>query len=256
MMGWRGEAEANAGAGSPCRGTIPAGRVSHRPRPAHERRLKHRGVIGLRQLGLRARQRVRVLANIGAIRSFSNSLIKFLESSYPEDLALETRPLFRLLSSGELAEEAPGADPSITLFLYRVTVDDHLRNTHSRRSPGLISPLPLNLHYLLTVWSNSAEVEHVLLAWAMRHLHEHPILDVSSLTPDGGWAADEVIHIAPEELSNEDLQRLWESVTPSYRLSYSYVARVVQLEPSSLPSVRPVIATRSTLLPLGGGPIG
>jgi len=192
------------------------------------------------------------LANIGAIRSVSNSIIKFLESSYPQDLHNQYQPTFRLLSSGELAEEPTNIEPAISLFLYRVTINDHLRNSRPHRALDLTLPLPLNLHYLLTVWSSSAEAEHVLLAWAMRHLHEHPILDTSSLTPDGGWAADEVIHIAPEELTNEDLQRLWESLTPSYRLSYSYVARVVQLESLQPDGGRPVIATRSTLVPLGG----
>jgi hypothetical protein len=193
------------------------------------------------------------MANIGAILSVSNSIIKFLESSYARTGSDEHAATFRLLSSGNLAEESLDADGVVSLYLYRVTVNDHLRNTRPHRGPELSVPLPLNLHYLLSVWSMSAETEQFLLAWAMRHLHEHPILDRSSLTPDGGWAADEVIHIAPDELSNEDLLRLWDTITPSYRISYSYVARVVQLEPSQRVDAVPVVAKRTRFAEMGGG---
>lgn len=193
------------------------------------------------------------MANIGAILSVSNSIIKFLESSYARTGSDEHAATFRLLSSGNLAEESLDVDGVVSLYLYRVSVNDHLRNTRPQRGSGLAVPLPLNLHYLLSVWSVSAETEQFLLAWAMRHLHEHPILDRSSLTPDGGWAPDEVIHIAPDELSNEDLLRLWDTITPSYRISYSYVARVVQLEPSEQAPEVPVVATRSRFVEMAGG---
>jgi len=185
------------------------------------------------------------MANVVALRSVSNSLVQFLSSSFPEELDQAIGPVgFRLLSSADLSDPALSPGTAVSLFLYRVTVNNHLRNTrpHSARSEA--PPLPLNLHYLLSAWSDSAEAEQVLLAWAMRHLHEHPILDVSSLNPDGQWAPDEVIHVVPEELSNEDLLRLWETLAPTYRLSYSYVARVVLLESTQIRSGARVVATR------------
>jgi hypothetical protein len=197
------------------------------------------------------------MANIGAILSVSNSIIKFLESSYARTGSAEHGATFRLLSSGNLAEDGLDTDGVVSLYLYRVTVNDHLRNTRPHRAPELSQqPLPLDLHYLLSVWSGSAETEQFLLAWAMRHLHEHPILDRSSLTPDGGWAPDEVVHIVPDELSNEDLLRLWDTITPSYRISYSYVARVIQLEPSRSVEAVPVVAKRSRFAEVGGGSRG
>jgi hypothetical protein len=82
------------------------------------------------------------------------------------------------------------------------------------------------------------------MAWAMRQLHLHPLLDASSLSPEPAWDADEVIQIVPAELSTEDIMRIWDALEPSYRLSASYIARTVRLDPHELPEALPVVATR------------
>ncbi len=185
------------------------------------------------------------MANVVALRSVSNSLIQFLSSSFPADnLGLQSTVSFKLLSSADLSDPNLSLTTTVALYLYRVSVNNHLRNTRPHHAPEGTTPLPLNLHYLLSVWADGAETEQVLLAWAMRHLHEHPILDASTLNTDAAWANDEIVHVAPEELTNEDLLRLWETLAPTYRLSYSYVARVVLVESDvARPSAR-VVATR------------
>jgi hypothetical protein len=40
------------------------------------------------------------------------------------------------------------------------------------------------------------------------------------------------------------MMRIWDALDPSYRLSVSYVARLVRLDPDTLTSVQPVVATR------------
>ena len=66
-------------------------------------------------------------------------------------------------------------------------------------------PLAVDLRFLLTIWTDSAEAEHTIGARVMQELHRHPVLDVSSLSGDGGWRSFESVHIIPSELSNEDL---------------------------------------------------
>jgi hypothetical protein len=185
------------------------------------------------------------LANFQAIRSVGNSIVKYLDAKAAE-LRADMPVTFRLISGGELADDELDLDSTVTLYLYRVTVNDHLRNVRPSHAPQNRPPLGLNLHYLVTVWAKSADVEHALLGWTMRHMHQNPILDRSSLMADGGWASDETIHVAPEELSNEDLLRLWDALTPPYRLSYSYVARVVLIDSELRADGPPVIATRFT----------
>ena len=98
----------------------------------------------------------------------------------------------------------------------------------------------------MTAWAGNALDEQVTLTWAMRQIHEAPVLDASSLSPDGGWARDEVVQIIPAELSTEDLMRIWDALEPPYRLSVSYVARVVRLDADAADDTafRPVVAQR------------
>jgi hypothetical protein len=64
------------------------------------------------------------------------------------------------------------------------------------------------------------------------------------LSPEAGWGANEVIQVIPAELSNEDVMRIWDALDPPYRLSVSYIARLVRLDPDAPQSGRPVVATR------------
>ena len=67
------------------------------------------------------------------------------------------------------------------------------------------------------------------MAWAMRQIYLHPALNASTLSPDAAWDAHDVVQIAPVELSNEELVRIWDRLKPTYRLSAPYVARVVRI---------------------------
>ncbi|HGX91839.1 MAG TPA: DUF4255 domain-containing protein [Candidatus Tenderia sp.] len=182
------------------------------------------------------------MANVKSIHSVCNSIIQFLRNAYP---MTDEHPCdFRVLASGELTASADFGT-TLSLYLYRVTMNEHLRGTpqpgHSRDSEA---PLALDLHFLMTVWSESAAAEQTICAWAMQQLHRHPIMDVSSLSEEGGWRADDVVQIIPAELSNEDLMRIWDALAPEYRLSISYIARVVRIDPDDDETGRPVVATR------------
>ena len=95
------------------------------------------------------------------------------------------------------------------------------------------TPLGLDLHFLLSAWAGNARDEHTIVAWAIRQLHMFPILDASSLSPEAGWGTNEVIQIIPAELSTEDVMRIWDALDPPYRLSVSYIARLVRLDPDA-----------------------
>jgi hypothetical protein len=133
----------------------------------------------------------------------------------------------------------------LSFYLYRVIINEHLRN----RSPSHLPresrpPLSVDLHFLLSIWTDSAVAEHTICAWVMQQLHRHPILDRSSLSSDGGWGVDDVVHLLPSELSNEDLMRIWDTLAPNYRLSVSYIARVIRIDAEDTGVGLPVVATR------------
>jgi len=194
------------------------------------------------------------MANVKSIHSVCNSIIQFLHNVYeaypvpngdPGATMQDEYPCtFRVLSSGELE---PGADfgTSLSLYLYRVLINEHVRSQPLVRGSGDAAlPLSVDLHFLVSVWADSAAAEQTICAWAMHQLHQHPIMDISSLTEEGGWRNDDVVQIIPAELSNEDLMRVWDALAPDYRLSLSYIARVIRIDPQDSETGLPVVATR------------
>ena len=171
----------------------------------------------------------------------------FLRNTYPS--TLDGRPMpgcgFELISSGQLAGDIDEST-HLSLYLYRLTVNEHSRPPRRPNAPNdAPAPLGLDLHYLLTAWASNPLDEQLTIAWAMRQLHQFPVLDASSLSPEAGWDSDEVIQVIPAELSTEDVMRIWDALDPAYRLSVSYVARLVRLDPDDLGgSSLPVVARR------------
>lgn len=189
------------------------------------------------------------MANVRAIHSVGDSIVTFLRNTYPSTLYGNNAPAceFELLASSQLSAE-PAEDGRMRLLLYRVTMNEHARQAPGRLGRTDSGALSLDLHYLLSAWFPNAEDEHVAFAWTLRQLHLHPVLDASSLTPAAGWAPDEIIQLVPAELSTEDLMRIWDAVVPSYRLSASFVARVVRLDPDEdREQFAPVVARRLAL---------
>jgi len=184
------------------------------------------------------------MANINSIHSVGDSLVQFLRDTYPEPLRSDHVCQFRLLSSGEYGdiEDIP---TTLSVYLYRIVIDEHTRNMPRINRPNE-TPLPLSvsLYFLITVWSDSALTEQTIAAWAMSQLNQHPILDQSTLSTAGGWEPQDQINIVPIELSNEDLMRIWDALTPSYRLSLPYVARVVRIDPDEVEEHEPVVASQ------------
>lgn len=188
------------------------------------------------------------MANIRAIHSVGNSIATYLRNTYPATVGGAAMPgcEFALMSSAELT--APPDDSTrLVLYLYRITVNEHMRQHRpDRLSHEQPAPLGLDLHYLLVAWGGTASDEQLPLAWAMRQLYQHPILDVSSLSPEAGWGPDEVVQIIPSELSNEELMRIWDALEPPYRLSVPYIARLVRLDADVAVDALPVVASRFT----------
>lgn len=173
------------------------------------------------------------MANVFSVHSVGSSITTFLRNTYPQQIAGRNMPAcgFELTSSGQLTGDI-SETTHITLYLYRITVNEHSRQTRRATAPAdSFVPLGIDLHYLLTAWAANPLDEQVTLAWAMRQLHQYPVLDASSLSPEAGWASDEVIQVVPAELSTEDVMRIWDALDPAYRISVSYVARLVRLDP-------------------------
>ena len=192
------------------------------------------------------------MAQYQAIYAVGKAIEKFLQINYPPDLGFKCT--FQLVSSAEIATEGTGAttalDQVVSIFLHRITTNENFRAvTRLKDLPGKQPILFLDLHYLITYWGTSAEAEQLILAWTMQQLQSNPILDASIFSLSGveaGWDPDETIQLVPADLSMQDILDIWDGLGPKYRLSVSYLARVVRIE-TSVPTDIPVVATRFTL---------
>jgi hypothetical protein len=194
------------------------------------------------------------MANIAAIRSVGISLENYFNNSYQEAVFPQdtTKPActFTLTSIGGLEDTSISTENSVQvlLLLHRVGISPHLRNSgqfSSREKSAL--PVTLDLHYLFTFWASSAENEQLVLAWTLRELQMTPLLDLSVLSKEAGWTAEETVHLSPEDISSEEMTRIWDSLQPNYRLSVAYIARVVRIDPDEERLNSPVVASRSKI---------
>lgn len=187
------------------------------------------------------------MANVHALMSLADGLAARLRTVYPAALN-ETHPArFLPLSSGALQQGAPALnnDSLVTVWPYRVAVNEHLRNREfTLATRQLNRPLSLDVHLLVTVWSANVHDELMLFAWTLRELQRLPVLDASVLrSVDAQLRPDELIQLMPQDLGLDEQLKLWEALSPKYRLSMPYVARVVQLDDLS-DEARPVVAQR------------
>jgi hypothetical protein len=190
------------------------------------------------------------MTNLKSIYTVGQSITTYLTKTFQAEgsAALDiTTCDFQLISSNKMQDYKSAIDkiPALTLYLYRVTMNEHLRNTPRLNADSHLDiPLSVDLHYLLTIWADKVQDEHCLLAWAMQQMYLHPVFDSSFLNSDVDWRPEDVVQIFPAELSPEDMMRLWDALEPPYHLSVSYVARVVRIDQARSPDGRPVVASR------------
>jgi hypothetical protein len=156
-----------------------------------------------------------------------------------------------LLGFKELTQQ-PSAE-SLGIYLHRIAIDPYARNRYLRPSEGQRTArpeLPVNLHLLLVGWSNTTEGEMSALAAGMQVIGGSFTLDASRMALlDSAWDDQEAVQVMPEDMSTEDLMRLWDSLPGDYRLSSPYLVKTVRLAPDQMAEDGPLV--RSVVLPVG-----
>ena len=174
------------------------------------------------------------MARYGAVAQVCETLIGLLDRCSKID---GIDPPFAFgLNLPKSSAQSPPTQPTIFLSLYRITPNGNPRvpgGRLMRDGRRQKAQLPLDLHFLLTVWSDSAQTELSVAGWLMRAMEDNPILPASLLNGEGAniFQPDETVEISLGELSIQDMAQLWEGLTDSkYHLSIPYVARNVRIE--------------------------
>jgi Pvc16 N-terminal domain/IPT/TIG domain len=150
-----------------------------------------------------------------------------------------------------------GGQSQLNLYMYAVTFNPGWRNIElpsadARGERISNPPLALNLHYLLTSYGLNELHTEILLGYGMHLLHQNPVLDrkairrslTSGSAGSGGGLPDELralstselaeqmeqIKIAPENLSTEEISKLWTAFSAKYRPTAAYQVSVVLIE--------------------------
>jgi hypothetical protein len=124
-------------------------------------------------------------------------------------------------------------EPTLTVFLYRITLNESMRNTTRRLLPNgrlELPRVPLNLQFLLTSWATDVTTELRILGKAIQILHDNTDLRAAQLF-GSSWEPEDSIQLLIDSAPTEEQVRVWETTGLPYRLSTTFVARVSSLSP-------------------------
>lgn len=183
------------------------------------------------------------------------------------DVAVSAIPPRRVDLSGD-------SDPNqLNLFLYLARpnqagggFDLPTRDASGARTRN--TPLALDLYYLATAYGAADFNAHMILGHTLQVFHENPILardairaklkpsavptNAEQALAESGIADQvELIKVSTENLTTEDLSRLWSALGAEYRPSVAYRVTVILIEANaSTKSGLPVLQRRVYVRPL------
>ena len=180
----------------------------------------------------------RVMASVDVIRDIGDTLTFLLRNSI--DAAI-VNPSNIVLSTPDDFDADPD-QPVITLFLYRLSVNPELRNRPKRVLPdgSITRPLiPLELFYMITPWARNTRDEYRIVGRILQCMYDNAELGASQLQGTS-WEAGDSVQIVLDSLPIDDHYRIWDSSSLPYRLSLTYMVRVIGIEPGQVTTYPPV----------------
>jgi hypothetical protein len=139
------------------------------------------------------------------------------------------------ISAASPADTTDDTTPSLSLFLYQVTENKHLKNLSMQETnTGALRypPLSLNLYYLLTAYASSRETEHQIAGRAMQILYDNAIVRGSLLQGSLSGTFEEIV-VVMNSIPLEDMNRLWSMFgSKPYRLSMTYQVSTALIDSS------------------------
>jgi len=172
------------------------------------------------------------MASYRAVNGTLNAVKDYLEAQMPPQLdGVSAAAKVKILSSLDLKKDPVGH--SVGIYLHRISVDPFGRNRFipADQPNKLPRPeIPVNLHILIIGWSSASMAESALLAWAIQQLSTLQLgaSELGATDPDD-WGREDVVQMMPEEMTTEDLLRIWDALPHSYTLSAPYLIKTIRL---------------------------
>lgn len=179
------------------------------------------------------------MASADAVRDTADTIAFLLRAGIP---ALDPTKI-TVATPDEFESLRDPLKPNVTIFLYRIAVNPQLRNAPRRLLPdGTLRPppLPLELSFLITAWAKDTRDELRLVGRIMQVLYDHRELGPADLVGTS-WDTDDSVQLILESLPLDDHYRIWDANEVAYRLSLTYLARVVGLTAIEAIAAPPVV---------------
>ncbi|CUI07402.1 DUF4255 domain-containing protein [Massilia sp. P8910] len=139
-----------------------------------------------------------------------------------------------IMLSNPAQPPSPNASRQMSLWLYQILPNEHLRNAPQVRvrdngddTVEFYPPLALNLLYLLTPHTKTDEGDQLVLGRSLQIFHDQSILRLES-KQDPERAEELHVSLAPRTI--EELAKVWEAMQQPYRLSVCYEVRVARID--------------------------
>jgi len=179
------------------------------------------------------------VAGADVVRDMGETLVFLLRAGIP---ALDPAKI-AVATPDEFESLRDPLKPNITIFLYRIAVNAQMRNDPKRVLPNgsiVRQPLPVELSFLITAWAKDTRDELKIIGRILQVLYEKSELGTADLV-GASWEKDDTVQLVLDSLPLEDHYRIWDATKVAYRLSLTYVARVVGISPTEVIMPAPVI---------------
>jgi len=137
----------------------------------------------------------------------------------------------------------PTPQPTCTIFLYRVGVNPVTRNNpRVMLSNGNTTkcPLPMDLSYLVTPWAKDPRDEHSMLGLILQAFYDRAELGIANLAGTS-WGPNDSVQLVLETLTLDEHFCIWDTVKMPYRLSLTYMARIIGIDPAEQLAAPPIV---------------
>jgi hypothetical protein len=176
------------------------------------------------------------MSNYGIIRDITLEMRRrihaALDTATDADFGLSTPETdITLLAPGNNLANSP----LLSLYLYHIEQDGHLRN-QPRLATGAnelrLPPLSLQLRYLITPLNDEEDQNHLLLGRILQRFHDEPVMQSIDGAPldDSFGANSPELRLVLETLPLEQLAEVWHALDTGYRLSVAYLVRIVTID--------------------------
>lgn len=180
------------------------------------------------------------MATYAAVQGVMAAIEGMLAERFPPELkATPVNAGVQLFGSASFSQTS--ISNTLALYLYRISIDPTIPGGYVRSLPGApggrVPEVPLMLHFLMIAIADTALAENSLMGWGFQQLAITPILGADRMAAQAlalpgqklDWDDSDDVQIATEELTREELMRIWDTLPLKYRLTVPYVVRGVRV---------------------------